>query len=103
MDMLIPIAHPATVRIQHVIEHSAVTFLNGLQFAQVVRKQAEMECIHLRLLGDLLGNVVVVGYGMVSVLHAEERITERAEFARQHECLNARHVALESERLQVEH
>ena len=37
------------------------------------------------------------------VLHAKERITERAEFSRQHECLNASHVALEGEGLQVEH
>src|SRR5207247_4585393 len=35
MDMLIPVAHAAAVGIQHVIEYSAITFLNGLQFAQV--------------------------------------------------------------------
>src|SRR5260370_21913 len=40
---------------------------------------------------------------MMSILYADERITERAKLAGQHECLNARHIALEGQRLEVEH
>src|SRR2546422_445831 len=62
-----------------------------------------MERIDFSLLGDLLRDVVVVRDRVMSILYAEERITESAELARQHECLNASHVALKREGLQVEH
>src|SRR5438093_2640655 len=103
MDVLVPVAHAAAIGIQDIIENRTVAFLNRLQFVQVVREELEVEGVHFGLLRDLLRDVVVVRYGVMSIRDAEERITERTEFARQHERLDASHGALESKRLQVKH
>ena len=75
MDVLISVAHTAAIRVQDMIENGSVAILNGLQFAEIIRKQFEMECVHFGFLRDLFRNVVVVRYRVMAIRYAQEWIT----------------------------
>ena len=101
--VLVPVAHAAAVEERRVIQEVAVAVGRRPEPLEEAGEELQMVRVDLGFLGDLFRNAVVVRDRVVSIGHANLRIAQRAELARQHERRHPRGVALIRQRHQLEH
>src|SRR6185503_1412881 len=103
MVVHVAVAHAAAVDEQRVLEQVAVAVGRVLQPLQELGEQAHVVRVDLRFLLHLLRVVVVVRDRVMTVGDADLRVAQPRQLAAHHERRHAREVALERERLELEH
>ena len=103
MGVRIAVANAAAVKNHGMIEKSAIAVGRRIQLLQKVGKALHVKFVDLHGLGDLLGIVLMMRDGVMSVRHPDRAVTPVAAFAGHHEADYPRHVRLEGDHHQVAH
>ena len=97
------IAHVRALIDEHVIQNSAVAFLNVAEFLGEFREILQVVAIDLCVIGDVFRLVAVMGRSMPAATEAGFGEVLSRQIAAQHECDGTRNVAFEGQRHQVVH